>query len=43
MTALPQNLEAWSTLQSLQLGELALSALEMARIRKALPNVAIVF
>ena len=43
VTALPPNLEAWSTLQSLQLGELALSAFEMARIRKALPNVAIVF
>lgn len=40
---LPDNLEAWQTLQSLQLGELRISAQEMARIRKALPKVAIVF
>ena len=43
ITALPQDLSAWSSLQSLQLGELTLSDGEMARIRKALPNVAIVF
>ena len=30
-------------LQSLQLGDLNISAAEMARIRKALPDVAIVF
>ena len=43
VTALPQNLDAWKSLQCLQLGDLQLSAAEMARIRKALPNVAIVF
>ena len=41
--ALPANIDAWKTLKSLQLGELGLSAEEMARIRKALPDVAIVF
>ncbi len=40
---LPEDLSAWQTLQSLQLGELNLSAEEMARIRAALPKVAIVF
>ena len=40
---LPDNLEAWKTLQCLQLGDLNISAAEMARIRAALPNVAIVF
>jgi len=40
---LPEDLSAWGSLQSLQLGELGLSPAEMARIRKALPNVAIVF
>jgi len=40
---LPENLDAWADLQSLQLGELKLSAEEMARVRKALPKVAIVF
>ena len=43
VTKLPEKLDAWKTLQSLQLGDLNLSAEEMARIRKALPNVAIVF
>ena len=43
LTKLPENLSAWQTLQSLQLGDLNISAEEMARIRKALPNVAIVF
>ena len=43
VTALPQNLDAWKSLQCLQLGDLQFSAAEMARIRKALPNVAIVF
>ena len=43
ITGLPANLEAWEALQSLQLGDLNLSPAEMARIRKALPNVAIVF
>ena len=43
VTKLPENLEAWKSLQSLQLGELNLPDVEMARIRKALPGVAIVF
>ena len=43
LTKLPANLEAWQSLQSLQLGDLNISAEEMARIRSALPNVAIVF
>ena len=43
ITRLPADLSGWASLQSLQLGELRLSAEEMARIRKALPNVAIVF
>ena len=43
LTKLPENLKAWESLQSLQLGDLSISAEEMARIRKALPSVAIVF
>ena len=44
VTKLPDNLEAWRSLQCLQLGDLKnVSADEMARIRRALPNVAIVF
>ena len=43
LTKLPDDLTAWESLQSLQLGELNLPAAEMARIRKALPKVAIVF
>ena len=43
ITGLPENLEGWKRLRSLQLGDLRLSAEEMARIRKALPDVAIVF
>jgi len=43
VTKLPEDLSAWSSLQSLQLGDLKISADEMARIRKALPKVAIVF
>lgn len=43
VTKLPGDLGAWKSLQSLQLGELSISAEEMARIRKALPHVAIVF
>ena len=43
ITKLPDNLEAWESLQQLQLGELNFSPEEMARIRKALPDVAIVF
>lgn len=40
---LPAGLSAWKGLKSLQLGELRLDPAEMARIRKALPSVAIVF
>lgn len=43
VTRLPENLEAWKSLHSLQLGELRISPAEMARIRKALPKTAIVF
>ena len=43
VTKLPDDLEAWKSLQCLQLGDLNISAEEMARIRAALPNVAIVF
>ena len=43
LTKLPENLEAWKSLQCLQLGDLNIPAVEMARIRKALPGVAIVF
>lgn len=43
ITKLPDDLSAWATLQSLQLGDLNLSAAEMARIRVALPKVAIGF
>lgn len=40
---LPEDLSGWRKLSSLQLGDLRLSAEEMARIRQALPEVAIVF
>ena len=40
---LPDDLSGWRKLSSLQLGDLRLSAEEMARIRKALPEVAIIF
>ena len=43
VTKLPDDLSAWQGLQLLQLGDLDLSPEEMARIRKSLPNVAIVF
>ena len=43
LTALPSDLSAWRSLQSLQLGDLKLSKDEMTRIRKALPDVAVVF
>ena len=43
ITKLPEDLTAWKNLLSLQLGDLKLSAEEMARIRAALPDVAIVF
>ena len=40
---LPDDLSAWQSLQSLQLGDLNIPAEEMARIRAALPKTAIVF
>ena len=43
LTKLPDDLSAWRSLQSLQLGDLTFPAAEMARIRAALPAVAIVF
>lgn len=43
VTSLPKDLSAWKSLKSLQLGELSLSAEEMARIRAALPSTAVVF
>ena len=43
VTKLPENLDAWKSLQSLQLGDLSISPEEMARIRKALPDVRLVF
>ena len=39
ITRLPEDLSAWKSLQSLQLGDLKLSAEEMARIRKAFDPV----
>ncbi len=43
LVKLPDDLSAWKSLKQLQLGDLKLSAEEMARIRKALPATAIVF
>ena len=43
LSKLPDDLAAWKTLQRLELGDLNIPAAEMARIRSALPNVAIVF
>ena len=40
---LPNDISAWKSLKQLQLGELHLSADEMSRIRKALPDTAVVF
>lgn len=40
---LPDDLSGWRGLTSLQLGDLRIPAEEMARIRQALPEVAIVF
>ena len=40
---LPEDLSAWKSLKSLQLGELQMSLNEMARIRAALSETAIVF
>ena len=43
ITKLPDDLSAWKRLKALQLGDLQMSPDEMARIRKTLPDVAIVF
>jgi len=43
ITALPKDLSAWKGLQMLQLGDLRIAPEEMARIRAALPGVAIVY
>ena len=43
ITKLPDDLGGWRNLTSLQLGGLRMSAEEMARVRAALPKVAIVF
>ena len=43
VTRLPDDLSAWKNLQSLQLGDLAISPDEMKRIRDSLPDVAVVF
>lgn len=43
ISSLPEDLSAWEDMGMLQLGELKLSAEEMARVRKALPQVRIVF
>ena len=43
VTRLPEDLSAWKNLQSLQLGDLAISPDEMKRIRDSLPDVAVVF
>ncbi len=40
---LPEDLRAWRSLKSLQLADLGLNPAEMARIRKELPDTAIVF
>lgn len=43
LSRLPEDISAWRSLLSLQLGDLRLSAEEMARIRAALPDTAVVF
>jgi len=40
---LPDDLSSWRRLKALQLGDLRMTPGEMARIRKSLPDVAIVF
>ena len=40
---LPEDISAWKSLKQLQLGDLRLSPDEMKRIRKALPDTAVVF
>ena len=43
ITKLPDDLSSWRRLKALQLGDLQMTPDEMARIRKSLPDVAIVF
>ena len=43
ITKLPDDLSAWKRLKALQLGDLQMTPEEMSRIRKALPDVAVVF
>ena len=43
VTKLPDDLSAWKDLDMLSLGSCPISKEEMQRIRKALPDVAIVF
>ena len=43
ITKLPEDLSAWKRLDLLSLGGCPVPRSEMARIRKALPDVAIVF
>ena len=43
ITRLPGDLSSWRRLKALQLGDLQMAPDEMARIRKALPDVAVVF
>lgn len=43
ITCLPDDISAWKTLKTLQLGNLHLSKEEMDRIRLALPKTAVVF
>ena len=43
ISKLPDDLSAWKRLKALQLGDLQMTPEEMSRIRKALPDVAVVF
>lgn len=43
ITSLPEDISAWRSLKSLQLGELKLSRDEMKRLRRVLPDTVIVF
>lgn len=43
LAKLPDDLSAWKSLVTLQLGDLSLSGVEMRRIRAALPSASVVF
>ena len=43
ITKLPDDLSSWRRLKALQLGDLQMTPDEMTRIRKSLPDVAVVF